>query len=109
MTPLQRPSNPTVNTLSVIGAKVVNPRGEILGVIKEVTIDSRNGRIAYSVVSFGGFLRIGEQRFAIPFSAFDYDVTQNEYMLDVTKAKLEAAPGVDAKWKWATTASERCE
>ena len=109
MAPLQLSSNSTVNASSVIGAKVVNPRGEILGVIKEVTTDSRTGRIAYSVVSFGGFLSMGEQRFAIPFSAFEYDIAKNEYMLDVAKARFEAAPGVDAKWIWASASIDHHE
>ena len=71
-------------------------RGVNLGDVKEVVIDPRTGKVAYAVVSFGGFLSMGEKLFAIPFSAFEYNVAKNEYMLDISKERLEAAPGFDA-------------
>lgn len=39
---------------------------------------------------------MGEKLFAGPFSAFEYDVKENEYILDVSKERLQAAPGFDA-------------
>ena len=83
-----------------------NSTGESLGDIKEVVIDPRTGRVAYAVVSFGGFLSMGEKLFAIPFSAFEYNVSKSEYVLDISKERLEAAPGFDAD-KWPTMAEEK--
>jgi len=88
-------SNSPVKASSIIGTDVVNPKGDSLGDVKEVVIDPRTGRVAYAVVSFGGFLSMGEKLFAIPFSAFEYNVTKNEYVLDVSKERLKAAPGFD--------------
>ena len=85
-----------VKVSSIIGTNVVNPEGESLGSIKEVVIDPFIGRIAYVVVSFGGFLGMGEKLFAIPFSAFEYCETDNEYILDISKELLTEAPGFDA-------------
>ena len=75
---------------------MVNLKGDGIGDVKEVVIDPRTGRVAYAVVSFGGFLGMGEKLFAIPFSSFKYDITTNKYVLDVSKERLKAAPGFDA-------------
>lgn len=89
-------TNSPVKASKIIGTKVVNPKGDNLGDIKELVIDPLTGRVAYAVVSFGGFLSLGEKLFAIPFSAFAYSVAQSNYVLDVSKERLEAAPGFDA-------------
>ena len=52
----------------------------------------RTGSVAYAVVLFSGLLSVGEKLFAIPFSAFDYNVTKNEYVLNVSKERLERTP-----------------
>ena len=47
----------------VVGRKVVNPQGESLGKVEEVMLDSAPGRIAFAVLSFGGFLGLGDKLF----------------------------------------------
>ena len=88
-------SHSPVKASSVIGTRVVNPNGDSLGEIKEVVFDPCTGRVAYAVVSFGGFLGMGEKLFAIPFSAFEYNLTKNRYELDVSEERLKQAPGFD--------------
>ena len=95
-----------VKASSIIGTNVVNPKGDSLGDIKEIVIDPRTGRVAYAVVSFGGFLSMGEKLFAIPFSAFKYNVTKNDYVLDVSKERLKAAPGFDSD-HWPSMSDEK--
>ena len=95
-----------VKASSIIGTNVVNPKGDSLGDIKEIVIDPHSGRVAYAVVSFGGFLSMGEKLFAIPFSAFVYTVAKNEYVLDVSKERLTAAPGFDPD-HWPSMAEEK--
>jgi len=95
-----------VKATSIIGTNVVNPEGESLGSIKEIVIDPRIGRVAYVVVSFGGFLSLGEKLFAIPFSAFEYNAALNEYILDVSKELLSDAPGFDAD-RWPAMSDEK--
>ncbi len=99
-------SNSPVKASTIIGTSVVNSKGDSLGDIKEVVIDPVTGKVAYSVVSFGGFLSMGEKLFAIPFSAFQYDAAENEYVLDVSKERLQAAPGFDSD-KWPSMADEQ--
>lgn len=84
-----------VKASSMIGTKVINPKNESLGDIKEIVIDPHTGKVAYAVVSFGGFFHLGEKLFAVPFSAIEYNSGTNEYVLNVSKEKLEAAPGFD--------------
>jgi sporulation protein YlmC with PRC-barrel domain len=99
-------ANPPLKVSSIIGTNVVNPNHDNLGEIDEVVIDPRSGKVAYAVISSGGFLSMGEKLFAIPFNAFEYDATKNEYVLNVTKEKLKAAPGFDAK-HWPSMADEK--
>ena len=84
---------------------VVNRQGENLGDIKDLMIDPQNSRIQYAVLDFGGFLGIGDKLFAVPLEAFDIDRKDEHFILDVTKDRLESAPGFD-KSNWPTTADQ---
>lgn len=106
MNHVQAFSNSPVKASSIIGTSVVNPKGDSLGDIKEVVIDPRTGKVVYAVVSFGGFLSMGEKLFAIPFSAFEYSVAKSHYVLDVSKERLEAAPGFNPD-AWPSMADEK--
>ena len=88
-----------------IGADVQNPQGQNLGDIKDVVIDRASGRIAYAVVSFGGFLGMGEKLFAVPWGAFSQPKADKDtFVLDVDKERLKNAPGFDAH-NWPQMAS----
>ena len=84
---------------TVIGSKVLNPAGEPLGTVKELVIDIEDGRIAYAVLSFGGFLGLRDKLFAIPWEALILNVKDNTFILDVDKEMLKEAPGFD-KDRW---------
>ncbi len=88
------------------GAKVRNPAGEDLGKIEDVMIDLGEGRIAYAVLSFGGFLGIGDKLFAIPWNALKLNPGEDEFILDVDKKVLEKAPGFDRN-NWPDMADRR--
>lgn len=106
MSQMQAFSSSPVKASSMIGTNVINPKGESLGGIKEVVIDPRSGKVAYAVVSFGGVFTLGEKLFAIPYSAFDYEVSKNKYVLDVSKESMESAPGFDSA-HWPTMSDEK--
>jgi sporulation protein YlmC with PRC-barrel domain len=80
---------------TVIGNKIVNPAGEQLGNLKELVIDLEDGRIAYAVLSFGGFMGMGDKLFAIPWEALVPDPQNHTFILDVEKEVLKGAPGFD--------------
>src|SRR5512134_171253 len=92
-----------LSATTVIGDKVVNKDGEQLGNIKDLVIDLDDAQIAYAVLSFGGFLGLGDKLFAIPLEALTFDPRENQVVLDVDKDVLKNAPGFD-KDKWPDTA-----
>lgn len=81
------------NTL--VGNDVYNTQLEDLGDIKDIMLDMRTGRVAYAVVSFGGFLGMGEKLFAVPWQALKLDTENKRFTLDADKNRLESAPGFD--------------
>ena len=84
---------------TLTGDKVVNRKKEDLGTIEHLMIDVEKGRVAYAVLSFGGFLGMGDKLFAIPWSALTVDTGDRQFVLDVEKTLLERAPGFDkANW-----------
>lgn len=87
----------TASTLE--GNHVVNLQGETLGEIKEIMLDVPRGRIAYAVMSAGGFLGMGDKLFALPFSALTLDTDRKCFILDAPKETIESAPGFD-KDRW---------
>jgi hypothetical protein len=80
---------------TVIGSAVVNSDNEDLGKIQDVVLDAGAGRIAYAVLSFGGFLGMESKYFAIPWNAFQFDLLEKRAVLNVDKKLLENAPGFD--------------
>jgi PRC-barrel domain len=89
-----------VSASKIIGEAVENLQQEKLGKIHELVIDASEGRVAYAVLSFGGFLGMGNKLFAMPWKAFEFSSTENKLILNVDKKKLEIAPGFDKDAKW---------
>lgn len=84
---------------SLIGDRVINPQGQDLGKIEEFMIDLDTGCVAYAVLSFGGFLGLGDKLFAIPIQALALDEDRKCFILNVDKEKLQNASGFD-KSNW---------
>lgn len=80
---------------TLAGDAVKNSVGEDLGKVDEIMIDIPTGRVAYAVLSFGGFLRMGNKLFAVPWDVLTVDEDRKCFILEVDKAKLENAPGFD--------------
>jgi len=94
------PSPAFMSATLLIGEDVCNLQDEDLGDLKEFMLDVRTGKVAYAVLSFGGFLGMGEKLFAVPWSALTLDVENKRMILNVTKERLESAPGFDSdNWR----------
>ena len=89
-----------VSASRIIGEAVVNRQDENLGKIHELVFDAHDGRLAYAVLSFGGFMGMGNKLFAMPWNAFEFAKTENKLVLNVDKEKLKTAPGFDQDAKW---------
>jgi len=83
----------SASTLS--GDTVRNAAGDDLGSVKEIMVDIPSGRVAYAVLSFGGFLGMGDKLFAVPWSALTVNEDEKCLILDINKRTLETAPGFD--------------
>jgi sporulation protein YlmC with PRC-barrel domain len=88
------PSN-VIAAKKVQGTPVTNPQGENLGEIEDVVIDKLGGQVRYAVLSFGGFLGMGDKLFALPWEVLEYNEGQGAYVINVDKETLQNAPGFD--------------
>ncbi len=86
----------------VQGTNVYNPSGDKLGSVEDVMIDKVSGRIIYALMSFGGFLGIGEDFHPLPWSTLKYDTNQGGYVVNLTEEQFEGAPVLerDKDFKW---------
>lgn len=99
------PGPETMGASTLIGNDVYNAQEEDLGDIKEIMLDVASGRVSYAVLSFGGFLGMGEKLFAVPWAALKLDPVNHRFILDVDKERLKNAPGFD-KDNWPDMADQ---
>jgi hypothetical protein len=81
-----------ISSDKVEGTSVYDRRGEKLGSIHSVMIDKVSGKVAYAVMSFGGFLGIGDRYHPLPWHVLTYDTAEGGYVVDLDRSKLEGAP-----------------
>ena len=76
----------------VQGTAVYNTAGDRLGTIDSIMLNKRSGEVAYAVMSFGGFLGIGERYHPLPWDVLTYDVELGGYSVNMNKDQLSGAP-----------------
>jgi len=79
----------------VNGTNVYNMDGDKLGTVDDIMIDKISGKAIYAVMSFGGFLGIGEKQHPLPWSSLTYDQDKEGFVVNLDKRKLEQAPTLD--------------
>ncbi len=79
----------------VNGTDVYNLEGDKLGEVEDVMLDKSSGHVAYAVLSFGGFLGMGEKHYPLPWSTLKYDTRKGGYVINMDKEKLQNAPSID--------------
>ena len=86
----------------VEGTAVYGADRNKIGSIERVMIDKQSGKVSYAVLSFGGFLGIGDDHYPLPWQSLKYDTTLGGYVTGVTEAQLKSAPkyGNDNAWNW---------
>ncbi len=92
----------------VEGTPVRRSNGEKIGTIQRLMIDKLSGNVAYAVLRFGGFLRMGQKHLPIPWARLKYDPTQDAYHLDLTDEELRRAPAYEAdqEFDWGDRSQE---
>ncbi|WP_414903113.1 PRC-barrel domain-containing protein [Sphingomonas flavalba] len=81
-----------ISSSKVEGTKVYNTAREHLGSIHHFMVGKRSGKVEYAVMSFGGFLGMGESYHPLPWDVLSYDTDQNGYVVDIDKDRLKGAP-----------------
>ncbi|ANM08959.1 photosystem reaction center subunit H [Rhizobium leguminosarum bv. trifolii] len=76
----------------VEGTRVYGADGRHIGSIERLIIGKLDGRVAYAVLSFGGFLGIGHDHYPLPWEKLNYDTQLDGYRIDLTKEQIEGAP-----------------
>ncbi len=89
----------------IVGKSVVNVANESLGKIEDIVVDANSGRSLYAVLSFGGFMGVGDKLFAVPWSALQLRDDAKAFTLNVDKETLKQATGFD-KQQWPNFADE---
>ena len=108
-------SGETRETTSLIGSDKVEGTAvygadhEKIGSIERVMIDKISGKVAYAVISFGGFLGMGEDYYPVPWATLKYDTKLGGYVLDFTRDELEQAPKYSESqgWNWSRENDQR--
>jgi hypothetical protein len=93
----------------VEGTPVYGRDDNKIGTVQRVMIDKTSGKVAYAVMSFGGFLGMGEDYFPMPWTSLKYDTNLGGYRVGVTEDQLKGAPRFNRStdWDWSDRARDR--
>jgi sporulation protein YlmC with PRC-barrel domain len=93
----------------VEGTAVYDANGKRIGKVEQLVIEKAAGRVAYAVLSFGGFLGIGADHYPIPWPMLDYDEQLGGYRVDITEEQLKKAPKIEQGESWRQANGDRDE
>src|SRR6202035_1241096 len=101
-TPDSRETLSLIGSDKVEGTAVYGADQKKIGTLERVMIDKISGKVAYAVMSFGGFLGIGDKYYPIPWSMLKYDTSLGGYVVNISRTQLEGAPAYaqdrDPRW-----------
>jgi len=102
-------ANPLIESDRVEGTSVYGSDRSHIGSVKRLMIDKKGGTVAYAVLSFGGFLGIGEDTYTIPWGKLTYDTELGGYRTDITSDQVKGAPAFsrDDNYAWSDRDRER--
>jgi PRC-barrel domain protein len=97
-----RETGTLIGSDKVEGTAVYGANDTKIGSIERVMIDKMSGRVSYAVLSFGGFLGIGDDHYPLPWQSLKYDTNLGGYRTGITETQLKGAPkyGNDNAWNW---------
>lgn len=105
----QRETTSLIGSDKVEGTAVYGSDEKRIGSIDRVMIDKKSGKVAYAVLSYGGFLGIGDDHYPTPWSNLKYDTRLGGYVIGITIDQLQGAPKYsnDNEWGWSRAEDER--
>ena len=97
----QRETGTLIGSDKVEGTAVYGVNDDKIGSIERLMIDKRSGQVSYAVLSFGGFLGIGDDYYPLPWQSLKYDTNVGGYRTGITESQLRGAPKYSANnWNW---------
>ena len=90
----------------VEGTATRDSAGNKIGTIERIMIDKRAGKVAYAVMSFGGFLGMGQDYVALPWHLLRYNETLDAYEMNITENQLRGAPAIAQGWDTGTVSRD---
>jgi len=103
----RRETGSLIGSDKVEGTDVYNPNGDRVGTVERVMIDKLSGKVAYAVMSFGGFLGLGSDYYPLPWSLLKYNDRLGGYEVNVTEDQLRKAPRFRKEEPWAYGSRDR--
>jgi uncharacterized protein YrrD len=89
----------------VEGTNVYRSNGEKIGQIERVMLGKKSGKVAFAVMSFGGFLGLGHDHYPVPWERLSFNEMLGGYEVNITDRELQSAPKFDPanEWQWDRT------
>jgi PRC-barrel domain len=102
--PSARETHSLIGSDKVQGTSVYRSNGEKVGNIDRVMIDKISGKVSYAVMSFGGFMGIGEDYYPLPWKLLTYNPQLEGYEVNIAETQLKGAPrySTHETWDWST-------
>ena len=93
----------------VEGTAVYGADSQKIGSIERLMVDKMSGKVSYAVLSFGGFLGIGDDHYPLPWQSLKYDTNLGGYVTGITESQLQGAPKYreETGWNWSDPAAGR--
>jgi sporulation protein YlmC with PRC-barrel domain len=100
---------PLIESDRVEGTAVYDRNGNRIGSVKRLMIDKKTGQVAYTVLSFGGFLGLGSEEYTIPWNKLDYDTSLGGFKTDIAEDQIRGAPSFyrERDYDWSDRQRER--
>jgi PRC-barrel domain len=102
----KRETGSLIGSDKVEGTAVYGANDTKIGSIERVMIDKMSGKVSYAVLSFGGFLGVGDEHYPLPWQSLKYDTNLGGYRTGLTETQLKGAPKYsnDNAWNWSDPA-----
>jgi hypothetical protein len=90
----------------VQGTNVYGADSKKIGSIERVMIEKVSGKVSYAVLSFGGFLGVGDDHYPLPWQSLKYNTDLGGYQTMITEDKIKGAPNYprNTDWNWGDAA-----
>lgn len=104
-----RETSSLIGSDKVEGTTVYGADRREVGSIERVMIDKRSGQVKYAVLSFGGFLGIGDDYYPLPWQSLRFDESLGGYVTNITEDRLKPAPKYtdESGWNWSDQSESR--